>query len=294
MQWRSWYAGMVEEKAGIVWLASYPKSGNTWMRLLLAHYFNETDTPHDINAPGVTNGIASSRARFDELLGISSSDLTDDEARGLRPALTRLVHAENGGVQWVKVHDAQELLPCGDRLLPPDVSIGAVYLVRDPRDVAVSRAFHDGHEDMERAVEHVCNPRQKLSGGRKTQLLQFMGDWSHHVRSWLDEAGMPVLMIRYEDLLADTALALRRVLTFALPRHTIDAGRVDEAVRATAFETLQQAELETGFRERTARQQRFFRNGKAGDWHNYLTPEQAQRICEVHGAIMNRLGYNCD
>ena len=281
-----------ESKGGIVWLASYPKSGNTWMRMLLAHYFNETDVPHDINAPGVTNGIASSRARFDELLGISSSDLTDAEAHGLRPAMSRLLINANAGLQWIKAHDAQQRMADGDWLLPPDVSIGAVYLVRDPRDVAVSRAYHDGHQDMDRAVAFICNPDQTVSGGAKTQLRQYMGDWSHHVRSWLDDPGMPVLLVRYEDMLADTAHELRRVLSFAMPDQAVDADRIAAAVAGTAFETLQKAEAENGFRERTSKQERFFRNGKAGDWRNHLTPDQAETICNHHRAIMDRLGYD--
>lgn len=281
-----------EHKGSIIWLASYPKSGNTWMRMLLAHYFNESDAPHDINAPGVTNGIASSRARFDELLGISSSDLTDDETHGLRPAMSHLLAEANPAPQWIKVHDAQERLASGEWLMPPEISIGAVYLVRDPRDVAVSRAFHDGHQDMDRAVTFVCNPQQTVSGGPKTQLRQFMGDWSHHVRSWIDEPAMPLLVIRYEDMLADTAKALRQVLGFALPDQPIDEPRLAAAVKGTAFETLKQAEEQNGFRERTSKQDRFFRNGKAGDWRNHLTAEQAVRICNQHRAIMDRLGYD--
>lgn len=280
-----------EAGGGIIWLASYPKSGNTWMRMLLAHYTKENDTPHDINAPGVTNGIASSRARLDELLGLSSSDLTDDEAHGLRPAMSRLLVQQNPAAQWIKVHDAQERMAGQDWLFPPEISIGAVYIVRDPRDVAVSRAYHDGHQDMDRAVAFVCNTDQTVSGGRKTQLRQFMGDWSHHVHSWLDDAAMPVLLVRYEDMLADTARELRRVLSFALPDQPIDEARLADAVAASAFETLQKAEAENGFRERTSRQDRFFRNGKSGDWHNHLTAQQALTICNQHRTMMDRLGY---
>jgi hypothetical protein len=276
----------------IDWLASYPKSGNTWMRMLLANYYREDDQPHDINAPGATNGIASSRPRFDEVLLLDSSLLTDDEVAELQPRLFEAIVKFNPAPQWMKVHDAQARQADGGWLLPPHVSNSAIYLIRNPLDVAVSRAFHDGHADMERAVTMLCTPDMAVAGGSKSQLRQVMGTWSQHVASWVDQDAIPVMVVRYEDMLADTAAQLARVISFARPDEVLDPARLAQCVANAAFDKLQAAEAEKGFRELSTRQERFFRSGKAGDWVNHLTPEQVERICTTHGEMMARFGYS--
>jgi aryl sulfotransferase len=276
----------------IDWLASYPKSGNTWMRMLLANYYSEHDQPHDINAPGVTNGIASSRVRFDELLCLDSSILTDDEVARLQPHTFEVLVELYPAAQWMKVHDAQRRSADGTWLLPPHVSGRAVYLIRNPLDVAVSRAFHDGHGEMHKAVTMLCTPDAAVAGGNSAQLRQVMGDWSQHVASWVDQDDIPVMVVRYEDMLADTARELARVIAFARPDDVIDQARLAQAVGNAAFDRLQAAEAEQGFREVGRRQERFFRSGKAGDWVNHLSAEQVDRICSTHGAMMRRFGYS--
>lgn len=275
----------------IDWLASYPKSGNTWMRMLLANYYGESDEPHDINQAGVTNSIASWRPRFDELLGVHSADLTDDEVALLQPAVYERFVAASPKRHWVKVHDAQKQLPDGRWLLPPTVSGAAIYIVRDPLDVAVSRAFHDGHGNMERSVAMLCDPRATVAGGRSEQLRQILGDWSGHVASWVDQREIPVLVVRYEDMLEDTKRELVRVLRFARADEPVVMDRVALAVHHASFEKLQADEARHGFRESGPRQVNFFRQGRAGDWRNHLSDAQVQRIRACHGPMMVRLGY---
>ncbi|MEO5705627.1 MAG: sulfotransferase domain-containing protein [Alteraurantiacibacter sp.] len=276
----------------IDWLASYPKSGNTWMRMLLANYYREDDQPHDINAPGVTNGIASSRMRFDELLCLDSTIMTDDEVAQLQPHVFDVLLQLSPVRQWMKVHDAQVHRADGTWLLPPQFSGSVVYLIRNPLDVAVSRAFHDGHGDMDKAIAMLCAARATIGGGGKTQLRQTLGDWSHHVTSWVDQDAIPVTVVRYEDMLADTAGELARVIAFARPDEVIDEARLEQAVANAAFDKLQAAEADKGFREVGSRQDRFFRSGTAGDWVNHLSAEQVDRIIEAHGPTMARFGYS--
>ncbi len=275
----------------IDWLASYPKSGNTWMRLLLANYYSEQDEPYDINKPGVTNGIASSRWRFDETLGLTSSDMTALEIQQLQPYIYEMVTDRNPDHQWMKVHDAQTRLSDGRWLFPPHVSGVVIYLIRNPLDVAVSLAFHDGHEDMERAVAKMCDPNTSLSKGSSTQLHQFMGSWSDHVISWVDQNAIPVLVVRYEDMLANAAGELERVIRFARPEAAVDRGRIGLAVEHTGFDRLKAAEDEGGFRETPHKAKRFFRSGKAGEWQSQLSSDQVGRIRECHAALMGRFGY---
>jgi aryl sulfotransferase len=275
----------------IDWLASYPKSGNTWLRLLLANYFSETDDPHDINAPGVTRGVARSRWLFDNFLGLSSSDLLPHEALALQPYVYEIMASRNAAPVWLKVHDRQQRLDDGRWLFPPAASGVAVYIIRNPLDVAVSNAFHDGHADMERAVAKLCDPAVTIGARTSSQIPQRLGDWSGHVTSWVDQPDIPVLVIRYEDMLADTADALARVIAFARPGAVIDPHRIGQAVRHSRIEALQSAERDCGFREAPRRTTPFFRSGRAGDWPAHLSPAQADRIRSAHRGVMHRFGY---
>jgi aryl sulfotransferase len=275
----------------IDWLASYPKSGNTWLRLLLANYFSERDEPYDINKLGTTNGIASSRWRFDELLGVNSADLRPSDVHQLQPHVYEMMTARCPGHQWMKVHDAQTRLPDGRWLFPTNVSGAVIYLIRNPLDVAVSMAFHDGHEDMTQAVEKMCNSDAWLAEGGSTQLSQHVGSWSHHVASWVDQIEIPVLTLRYEDMVADTPLALKQVIGFARPGVGIDPHRLDLAVRHASFDRLQAAEDATGFGETPAKSKRFFRSGRPGDWRGHLSRDLIVRICDCHATMMDRFGY---
>jgi len=275
----------------IDWLASYPKSGNTWMRMLLANYFSESDAPHDINAPGITRGVAGSRWLFDSFLGIASSDLLPGEIRSLQPHLYATVARRNTAPIWLKVHDQHVKTPAGDYLFPAEASGVAIYIVRNPLDVAVSNAFHDGHRDMTRAVNKLCDPTMTIAGRSTLQLPQQIGDWSTHVTSWVDQTQIPVLAIRYEDMLADTPGVLERVLAFARPMLVPDQVRIESAVRHSHIEMLQAAETANGFRETPPGATRFFRRGQAGDWRNHLSPAQVEQILTRHLVAMQRFGY---
>ncbi|MDO9494362.1 MAG: sulfotransferase domain-containing protein, partial [Nocardioides sp.] len=155
----------------ILWLASYPKSGNTWMRILLTNYLGDSEHPADINALE-GGGISSSRDLFDNSVGVRSASLPPETVERLRPEVYRVVGRSVETTMRMKAHDAYHRVPGGEPLFPADVSRGAVYLVRDPRDVAVSQAHHAG-SSVEAAVSRLNDPDAALASRRMvTQLPQ--------------------------------------------------------------------------------------------------------------------------
>lgn len=277
---------MSSQPDGLVWLASFPKSGNTWLRVLLANLTARQQAPADINTLRL-GGIASSRPAFEEDTLVDSTILTHSEAESLRPAFHDF-RARAKGAQFVKTHDAFTCLADGRPLLG-STARAALYVVRDPRDVAVSYSFHFG-VDLAEAVRQMADEGLTMPDG-PYQLRQSLLSWSGHARSWLDQPHVPVLVIRYEDLLADTAGALRRALEFlGMVCSNDDVAR---AVGHSAFDVLQRQESESGFRERPLGSQAFFREGRAGAWRERLPPDLARRIERDHGDVMRRLGYDC-
>ena len=272
---------------GIFWIASYPKSGNTWMRIFLTNYWRNARHPADINQLDRTP-ISSARPLFDEYAGIEASDLTYDEVQLARPQVYRL-HGRHG-LHYMKAHDAYITLPDGNPLFPVDVTRGALYMIRNPLDVAVSYAAHDG-VSLDRIIERMATPDAILANHPRDlpdQLPQQILSWSGHVESWL-QAPVPVLVVRYEDLSRDPATYFGQVVRFV--GEPFDPLRLRRAIAFSSFSEVRKQEDASGFRERTAPSQRFFRQGKSGNWRDHLTPEQAQQIISDHRAMMQRFGY---
>lgn len=282
-----------------VWLASYPKSGNTWMRLLLANLAGQDDTPADLNAlPGA---IASSRRLFEQTTLIDSTLLGFDEIDALRPrvyaALAMSASTDDDDqpagvpVRFVKVHDAYCDTAAGEALLGGDRGAGgAVVIVRDPRDVAPSLAHHMGF-DIDRAIGFMsdagacfCGDSDRAPG----QLRQKLTSWSAHAASWLGQRDVPVHLVRYEDLQRAPAATFRAALAFAGWPAT-DAA-IERAVRLSAFEGAAALERAHGFRE-APNDEPFFRRGRTGGWRDELSTAQVARIERDHAPMMQRLGY---
>ena len=125
----------------IVWIASYPKSGNTWFRTFISCLLNEAEA--DINKID-SDGIASSRSPFELCTGLDSTNLTVQEIAALRPAVYDMLSATLRKDLWIKAHDACHMLPDGTPLFPATATKTACYLMRNPLDVAVSFASHNG------------------------------------------------------------------------------------------------------------------------------------------------------
>ncbi len=164
------------------------------------------------------------------------------------------------------------------------VTRGAVYLVRDPRDVAVSFAAHLG-VSVDVAIAIMADAGYLPSNG----VWEFVSSWSENVKSWTMVNSPTVLVMRYEDMVSRPFESFSRIT-----RHVgiqVPQSIVEKAVRLSSFDRLHQQEATTGFRGWKRSEGPFFRRGKVGEWRVALTPVQARRIEEVHAEQMLRFGY---
>lgn len=275
--------------AGIFWLASYPKSGNTWMRIFLTNYLQNGDQPADINR--LDGGpIASAREIFDELVGVEASDLTLAEQELLRPQVYLQFAQELAQDEFLKAHDAYTLNSKETPLFPPEASRGAIYILRNPLSVAPSLANHI-NKSIDEAIDLLNNQQPKKEKhlvGLGTQLPQRWLSWGEHVRSWAEAPGQRVLLVRYEDMKQRSYEVFRAVIRFA--GLDDDEARIRKAIQFSSFEQVKKQETEKGFRERI-RPTSFFRKGEIGAWKSELTPEQIERILAFQAESMRRYGY---
>lgn len=275
--------------SSLYWLASYPKSGNTWMRILLSNLKSESDSPVSINDIR-TNAIASSRRWLDEALGFDSSELSFDELDALRPSVYQWA-ARKAELSYHKTHDAWTHIASGEAIHALEATRGAVYLIRNPLDVAISFSHHL-RCSIDKAIAHMARDDMMLAGRPNRydqQTRQKLLTWSQHVTSWVDAPGLRCMVVRYEDMLENPTKVFSGVVRFC----ELEAyeHRIEKAVRFSAFDTLAKEEAQSPFQEKPRNMGAFFREGKQGSWKTTLTVDQIDQVIRDHGPVMRRFGY---
>jgi len=276
----------------IIWLASYPKSGNTWMRILLTNYLRDADEPADINSLGTGGPIASARHAFDEQVGIEASDLTTAEIERYRPFVYDEISEAADETVFLKIHDAFTYTKQGYPLISKAATKGVLYMIRNPFDVAVSYAHHCDIP-VQKAVKAMGKSKHAFVANPDrlhNQLVQRLLTWSGHVNSWLDEPDLDKHVVRYEDMTANTIEVFTEVIRFAGLDE--DANRIAKAVEFSDFKKVQEQEQEQGFGEKMPGSESFFRKGQVGSWREQLGEEEmVQKLINDHGDVMKRFGY---
>ena len=257
----------------IIWLASYPKSGNTWVRSLLAHYFMPPGKAPDINnLRQFTTGDTRSDF-FDAAAGGKYRGTNLEEWMAVRGKALRLIAASKPDHHFVKTH-CQPIRLFDQDVIPPEVTAAAIYILRNPFDLAPSFARHQGC-DVDDAIGRMLD-RDTITG-TPNGILDLLGRWDDHVHRWTHAHGLPLHVVRYEDLLASPGKAMRGLLEKFL-RVRVDGPKLARAVKATSFEAMKRQEETLGFVERPAGMQKFFARGQAGVWREDLTPAQVARL----------------
>ncbi|TFG85538.1 MAG: aryl sulfotransferase, partial [Hyphomicrobiales bacterium] len=209
---------------------------------------------------------------FDKANGHPFRGKTVEDWVRIRPAALRLIAASKPGHHFVKTH-CQVIKVGPIDLILPEVTAAAVYMIRNPFDVALSYARHLA-VDIDTAIDRMTDVQAVQ--GSDTRILEIIGRWDDHIRSWTNAPGLPRHVMRYEDMLADTGKSFRALFTFLkLP---VDADKLSAALARTSFAALQKQERQKGFRERPPDMKQFFARGTAGGWREELTAQQVARI----------------
>jgi hypothetical protein len=274
----------------VVWLASYPKSGNTWVRSVWTALAGPRSLFSINRLDGGPQPCSVDGARSD--LGLDPRWLDPRALALLRAGLVRqsTLDDPDGPPLLRKTHERYEPERLGAPPFPTDATRAAIHVVRDPRDVVCSWAHFFG-TSLDDAVDLVCQPDLVWRGDPITAATdQPLGSWAQHVGSWSTQGPpFPVHPVRYEDLVVDPVAVLGPVLdAVGLARRP---GELEAAVASVRFERLAAAEGREGFRERSSRAQRFFRRGRAGGWRDELPAPLAARLETELAEAMSLWGY---
>jgi len=273
----------------IVWLASYPRSGNTWTRAVLHNLLAglrgeeaelELDQLHRSTTwealPGWWEGLLprpleqSTRAEVAAVRAAAQQRFAD-AAPGLVPVKTHHAFARSQGHLTINVK----------------ATAAAIYLLRNPLDLVVSLAAHLNYP-LPRAIAQL-NQDGYETPNQRAGAYEHYGSWRQHVTSWTGTPNPRLLVLRYEDLLADPAAGFGRLAAHLGLQPPADL--LARAIERAAFERLQAKEAAGGFIERPPSSRVFFRAGRAEQWREALTPAQVRAVVEPNRALMARFGY---
>lgn len=281
---------MAQNPKGIIWLASYPKSGNTWTRNFLHNLLNvvsgESEQSHSINAMGLRSTWEIAAKPYEKIIGRPVSECSREEIAAVRHRVQEEIMESADGLAFVKTHHALVM----DRKLPTinfDVTAGAIYVVRNPLDVAISFSHHM-NATVDQAVEQMAMKDAETPISEKA-VYEVYGSWSQHVESWTRRPHRTILVMRYEDMLDDP------LKTFGGLAHHLKLpateNEIEKAIELSSFENLSAQEDQQGFAEKPKEAKKFFRSGKSGQWKKELDDQQVDRIVSAHHAQMKRFGY---
>ncbi|MBT4486997.1 MAG: sulfotransferase domain-containing protein [Rhodospirillaceae bacterium] len=272
---------------GIIWLASYPKSGNTWLRAYLHNLLRDPVKPADINELDQFC-LGDSQAHWyyhvsphQDLSKVTMADVAPLRAK-VHEAFTK-AHPDS---VFAKTHN---LLgeAYGMPLVSMEHTVGAIYVLRNPLDLVISLADHFGL-DLDAAIDMLGDPEAGTPNSQ-TNAFEFYGTWSQHVSSWTGEDSESQMHLRYEDMSGKPNQTFRRVAKFLGLEPS--KARLDKAIRFSSFKVLQGQENRDGFRERSSHSEKFFRSGKTGQWRQILSKSQIDRVVADHHTQMDRFGY---
>tara|TARA_B100000686_G_scaffold343082_1_gene423286 strand:- start:1825 stop:2676 length:852 start_codon:yes stop_codon:yes gene_type:complete len=281
----------------IIWLASYPKSGNTWIRSLLSGYFFSKDGNFNFEL-------------LKNIKQFSSKDFLskNNENLNLQTRISKnwipyqkFINKDKK-IHFLKTHNAMCTIN-GNKFTDKFNTAAAIYIVRDPRNIITSLSHHYeiSHEE---AFTFLTNKRKIIFPlGSKNENgdpddFNALGDWASHYNSWKNINFCPIKIVKYEDILLDVESTFISILNF-LSKFTevkLDHEKITNTINTTSFKKLSDMEKKQGFyesvsSEKTKKKINFFNLGKENDWKKLLDKKISNKIKYIFKNEMSELNY---
>ena len=233
----------------IIWIASYPKSGNTWLRSLLSSYYYSENGIFD-------QTLLEKISQFPEKKYFINFDydqtIVTDTSKYWIKAQKKI--NEDKKLRFFKTHNVLGAIN-GNKFTNVQNTIGCIYIVRDPRNVITSLQNHY-EMNFDNALQFMMNEKKFIHDYYKENDysdFQFISSWEKNYKSWIDQSSFPVKIIKYEDLYNETFNVFKNLIKFidktTNNKNYFDKKKAKNSVQSSSFDKLRNIEKIDGFLE---------------------------------------------
>ena len=270
----------------IIWLTSYPKSGNTWVRAFLGNYLS-SNLENPIDNIGKIKSFPKKK-HFENIVeevilkkdGLEIFKYFIDAQKKIN---------ENNKIHLIKTHNFYGSVKKSE-FSNKENTAGFIYIVRDPRSVAVSYAYHEDIS-FNKSIEQMFNENRIAINDKF--YYEARSSWKGHLLSWLGSP-YPKLLIKYEDLKKNPFYNFKLILEFINrfldKKIDINSQKIENIIKISSFDSLSKLENDIGFKEKLGKSN-FFRKGDVDEWKNALSKNMIKTIEEKFYQEMKELNY---
>ena len=277
----------------IIWLASYPKSGNTWVRSFLSAYYYSNDGKFTFELLKKIKQFPSKEFFDQKLLSV------DEASENWLIAQKKIKDRKK--ICFLKTHNVNGAFK-GNSFTSSEFTAGAIYITRDPRNVLTSMMNHYSlnESDALKMINSIYRNLKDENDENNYASYSFISSWSNNYNSWKISKNFNILLIKYEDLENDKYNTFSKIVNFTnniiKKEKNIDENKFKLAIETTNFEVLQKKEEYEGFDEavyssKERKMKPFFNLGRKNNYKNLLKPETSKVIEGLFEKEMKELGY---
>ena len=277
----------------IIWIASYPKSGNTYLRSFLASYYFSKKGKFDFKL--LMNIPQFPSIRFSQRDFLSFNDAAKNWITNQN------FFFDKQKIFFLKTHNSLNKFNNFEFTTAKE-TLGAIYIVRDPRNVISSMCNHyslDTRNALEKMLDVNASLSERAANGDSSNFT-YLGSWSEHYRSWKNNSKFKVLFIKFEDLKNDKEMIFEKIINFIEElkdnrKMEINKNKFFNSINSTNFVNLKNKENNEGFEEsymsKNGKKINFFNMGFKNDWRKLLSKEVAEKISKQLEEELKELGY---
>ena len=282
----------------IIWLASYPKSGNTWVRSFIASILFSPDGEASFDILEKIDQFPS-RKYFKNLVN-NLQDIKEIKKNWITSQ--EIINLDNK-IKFFKTHHMNCAIE-NDDFTNEDNTFGVIYVVRDPRNVITSIMHHYHKSTYEEAKKFIFDEHNWLGFVKneheeklENKIPTPIGSWQNHYKSW-KKREKNFLLIKYENLISNPNEEFSKIIKYieSSMKLKIDKRKIDKAIHSCSFKNLSKLELKSEFMEstidkKTGERKKFFNLGPNNDWKKLLDKDIRLEIEEKFNMEMRELGY---
>ena len=282
----------------IFWIASYPKSGNTWLRALISSYYYSEDGNFDEKNIKKIGQFPEKKHFLD--FNYDPKLVTDTTKFWIKAQ--EKINQDNK-LRFFKTHNVFGSLN-NQPFTNNENSIGCIYIVRDPRNVITSVKNHYELDD-DQAIKWMTNENNYIYDVQNLQKdgysdFQFISSWKTNYKSWKIQKKIPIKIVKYEDLLVKTYFVFKEIIEFINKTtknyQKLNNDKLKNSVNSTFFDKLQNYEKNQGFSEAIESKKKnkkipFFYLGPKNDWRKILNKKVEKQIKNAFLVEFEELGY---